>query len=88
MTQITQGNYGKVATKSIARPSLLEEMIKLSEILAKDIPHVRVDWYIVNNHLYFGEMTFFDGSGFEPFDKFEDDQLLGSWITLPDHKIV
>jgi hypothetical protein len=33
-------------------------------------------------------MTFFDGSGFEPFDRFEDDQLLGSWITLPDHKIV
>ena len=88
MTQITQGKYGKVATKSIARPSLLEEMIKLSEILAKDIPHVRVDWYIVNNHLFFGEMTFFDGSGFEPFDRFEDDQLLGSWITLPDHKIV
>ena len=88
MTQITQGKYGKVATKTIARPSLLEEMIKLSEILAKDIPHVRVDWYIVNNHLFFGEMTFFDGSGFEPFDKFEDDQLLGSWITLPDHKIV
>lgn len=88
MTQITQGKYGKVATKSIARPSLLEEMIKLSEILAKDIPHVRVDWYIVNNHLFFGEMTFFDGSGFEPFDRFEDDQLLGSWITLPNHKIV
>jgi len=88
MTSITQGRYGKVATKMVERPTLLDEMIRLSEILAKDIPHVRVDWYIVNNHLYFGEMTFFDGSGFEPFDRFEDDQLLGSWITLPDYKIV
>ncbi len=88
MTQITQGKYGKVATKLASRPALLGEMIRLSEVLAKNIPHVRVDWYIVNNHLFFGEMTFFDGSGFEPFDRFEDDQLLGSWITLPNRKIV
>ena len=84
LTSITQSGSGKVATKVAKCPSLLDEMIRLSEILAKDIPHVRVDWYIVNNHLYFGEMTFFDGSGFDSWGSQEDDLLLGSWIKLPE----
>lgn len=88
LTKITQGSYGESNTTPSPRPHLLDEMIRLSEILAKDIPHVRVDWYIVNNHLYFGELTFFDGSGLGPWDRYEDDLLMGSWITLPEKKIV
>ncbi len=87
-TQITQGTYGKVSNEIAERPALLDDMIKLSEKLAANIPHVRVDWYIVNNHLYFGELTFFDGSGLNPWDRYEDDLLMGSWITLPDKKTV
>lgn len=83
LTGITQGSYGGYNTIPSPKPELLDEMIKLSRNLAEGIPHVRVDWYIINNHLYFGEMTFFDGSGFCPFDRYEDDLLLGSWITLP-----
>ena len=83
ITSITQGSYGAFNTNPSPKPDLLEEMIRLSEILAKNIPHVRVDWYIVNNHLYFGELTFFDGSGLGPWDRYEDDLLMGSWITLP-----
>ncbi len=85
-TSITQGGYGEFSDSVADRPAQLEEMLRLSEILAKDIPHVRVDWYIVDNHLYFGELTFFDGSGLEPWDRDEDDLLLGSWITLPELK--
>ena len=61
-------------------------MIRYAQILAKPFPFVRVDFYWVEDHMYFGELTFFDGSGFEPYDKYEDDLLLGSWITLP-HKV-
>ena len=82
-TTITQGSYGAVSDYNAERPEKLEEMLKLSEILAKDIPHVRVDWYLIENHLYFGELTFFDGSGLTPWDNESDDLLLGSWITLP-----
>ena len=57
-------------------------MLRLSETLTKDMAHCRVDWYVVNGHLYFGELTFFDGSGFDLFDRYEDDLLLGSWINL------
>lgn len=65
------------------KPEQLDEILDLSRVLASGIPHIRVDWYIVNNQVYFGELTFFDASGFEPFDNIEDDIMLGSWIALP-----
>ena len=83
LTNISQVSYGKIVTKIVEPPKLLEEMICLSEVLAKDIPHVRVDWYIVNNHLFFGEMTFFDSSGFDEFIPNEYNIIIGSWIKLP-----
>lgn len=64
-------------------PDSLNEMISLSSILSKGIPHLRVDWYSIYGKLYFSELTFFDGSGFDPFDNSADDELLGSWIELP-----
>lgn len=64
------------------RPSTLNEMLQLSSVLSKDIPHVRIDWYSVYGKLYFGEITFFDASGFEPFDNPNDDVMIGSWIDL------
>lgn len=78
---------GKVRNKNAEftapRPQCLEEMLRLSELLAKDIPHVRVDWYWVDQKLYFGELTFYDGSGLSPFQNVQDDERLGSWIELP-----
>ena len=58
-------------------------MIELSELLTKDMIHARVDWYVVDEKLYFGEITLYDGSGLHCFDNEEDDYLLGSWIRLP-----
>ena len=67
---------------SYPKPVLLEKMLELSEVLSKDTKHLRVDWYIVNNNLYFSELTFFDGSGLDPFDDAKYDYILGSWINL------
>ena len=55
-------------------------MIEFSELLSSDVRHLRVDWYSVGEKLYFGEMTFFDGSGLDAFDNEEDDLMLGNWI--------
>jgi len=63
-------------------PEAIDKMIELSEILAKDMIHARIDWYYLDGKIYFGEITLYDGSGFEPFvDK--DDEFLGSLISLP-----
>ena len=73
----------QISYKATDKVDSLDEMYFLSKILAKDIPHVRVDWYVANKKLYFGEMTFFDSSGFDPFYPEEWDYTLGSWIQLP-----
>lgn len=65
-----------------AKPPQLGEMLALSEKLAQGIRHVRVDWYVVAGRLYFGEITFYDGSGFTTFANDADNYLLGSWVRL------
>lgn len=82
---ISQPGFNLIEIPS-KKPAQLEELIRLSEILAKDIYHVRVDWYIVNEKIYFGEITFFDGSGFDAFTSYEMEEYLGNLIKLPCDK--
>lgn len=67
---------------AIPVPKNLALMITYSKLLAKDIPHVRIDWYEISGRLYFGEITFYDASGFKSFDKIEYDEYLGSLLHL------
>ena len=67
----------------MVKPVFMDEMLALSQVLSQGIPHVRVDWYYANHRLFFGELTFFDGSGFDPFDG-EQDLEIGSWLALPE----
>jgi len=41
----------------------LERALELSKTLATDFDYVRVDWYIHEGHIYFGELTFTPGAG-------------------------
>ncbi|PGY63394.1 glycosyl transferase [Bacillus thuringiensis] len=66
----------------LEKPKNYEKMIKLSELLSREIPFVRVDFYEINGKMYFGELTFYPGSGFEEFTPESYDELLGSWIDL------
>lgn len=66
------------------RPRQLDEILRLSELIAKDMYHARIDWYIEGDKIYFGEITFFDGSGFESFSTPEMERMLGDMINLPE----
>lgn len=70
------------------KPEKISQILEFSRILSKGIPFIRTDFYIVNNKIYFGELTFFPASGFERFEPEECDQILGSWLTLPSEKIL
>ena len=43
-----------------------------------------IDLYNINGAIYFGEMTFFHGSGFEHFKPLEWDYKLGDLLLLPE----
>ena len=73
--------------KKIKKPENYNKMIKLSEKLSKNIPFVRVDWYEINGKLYFGELTFFPGAGFEEFTPEEWDYRLGELLKLPEKNL-
>lgn len=67
---------------SVPKPLLLEEMKDIASKLSVDIPFSRIDLYIVNNNIFFSEITFFPASGFGAFNPKEWDLKLGSLIDL------
>ena len=61
-------------------------MFELAEKLATGTYELRVDFYEVDGAIYFGELTFFDGSGFDKIEPKEWDELFGFWVQLPIEK--
>ena len=72
------------AQEALRKPVTFEKMIDFSKILSKGFPHVRVDFYEVDGHLYFGELTFYHLSGFIPFEPDRWDKVFGDWLKLPN----
>lgn len=70
-------------SKTFERPKNFDKMIELAELLAKDIPFVRIDFYNINGNIFFGEITFFPAAGMGRFEPKEWDKKLGSLIKLP-----
>lgn len=66
------------------KPKCFEQMVELARKLSDGIPHVRVDFYNINGHIYFGELTFYSGSGFVRHEPMEWDEKIGELLTLPN----
>ena len=65
------------------KPKNFEEMVAVAKKLSEGIPHVRVDLYNVDGKVYFGELTFFDGSGINMYVPREYDAIFGKYLKLP-----
>lgn len=66
------------------KPKNYELMYQFAERLAAGTVVLRVDFYEVDGRLYFGELTFFDGSGFDKIEPVEWDYKLGGMVRLPE----
>lgn len=75
---------GPSDNRELPKPASFDEMKELSKKLSSGIPHVRADLYEVNGKVFFGELTFFDSSGIKSYDPPEWDEIIGSWLELPD----
>jgi hypothetical protein len=69
--------------RKIPKPENLSEMIQIAEILSKDFPCARIDLYNEGNRIVFGEITFYDSSGYMIFNPDELDFKLGEKFILP-----
>ncbi len=79
-----QIKFPKGHDRVFPRPENYDEMVEISRKLSKGMPHVRIDLYNANGKIYFGEITFFHGSGMEVFTPLEWDYKFGEYIKLPN----
>lgn len=68
----------------VTLPPFYDEMKKAAEILCKDFPFVRVDFFVANNTWYFAELTFTPGAGMMPFNPEKYDDEWGKMLKLPE----
>lgn len=73
-------------SKKLKKPDVLDEIIRLSKVLSNDFPHLRTDFYIVDNKVYVGEMTFYAGTGFGKWTPESFDREMGEWLDLSNIK--
>lgn len=72
----------------LEKPKNFDLMIEIANKLAKPFPFVRVDFYeSAEGKLYVGELTFYPGGGYEPFQPIEWDYKLGEMLNLPEANI-
>ena len=71
----------------VEKPKNFERMIEIARILSKDFPHVRVDLYNIDGQIYFGELTFYSGSGYKIYVPEEFDFIVGEKFKLPEVRL-
>lgn len=66
----------------IERPEKLDELIQVARVLCEGFKYVRVDLYIINNEVKFGEMTFSPANGMGEWNPPEVNYELGKLLDL------
>lgn len=79
--------YPSDPEREFAKPEVLDELKELCRKVSVGIPHVRSDFFIVDNKIYFGELTFFHGSGYEKTIPEEFNKTIGDWLILPTYSL-
>lgn len=69
--------------KQPPKPKNYSRMVSIAERLSQGFPHVRVDLYNIDGTIIFGEMTFFNASGYMEFEPDSFDFEMGEHFSLP-----
>ncbi|MCI8730339.1 MAG: glycosyl transferase [Lachnospiraceae bacterium] len=73
----------KNSIEKLEKPAEFEKMVEIAERLSKGMIQVRIDMYLLNRKIYFGEFTFFHDAGTSPFKPEKYDFYFGQFIHLP-----
>ncbi len=71
-----------VSLRSFEKPEVFDEMRRMSEALAGDLPFLRVDMYYCSGKVLVGELTLYHYGGFIPFNPPETDKKLGELLNI------
>ncbi|MCZ9874328.1 ATP-grasp fold amidoligase family protein [Brachyspira hyodysenteriae] len=71
----------------LKKPEALNLMIDIAKKISKDFPYfIRIDFYQINEKIYFSEYTFYSDAGIAKFEPEEWDIKLGNIMTIPKNK--
>ena len=72
----------EISGRIIEKPACLKQMLEYAAKLSAPFHHARVDFYIVKEKIYFGEITFTNGAGFDKFSSYGFDLMLGDLLKI------
>ena len=81
LTNINNIGYTSSGFDKTMKISFLDEMLELANKIAEYFIHIRVDFFYCDDKLYVGELTFYDGAGFVPWEN-DGDEKLGNYLKL------
>jgi acid phosphatase class B len=67
---------------ALPKPKNYDKMVEIAEKLSGTFPEVRADLYNINGTIYFGELTFYDGSGYMRFSPDSFDFEMGQKFDI------
>ena len=67
----------------IKMPECLPEMIEASNVLSREFPFVRVDFFLIGDEYKFAELTFTPGACMMPLNPKKYDDEWGAMLELP-----
>ena len=70
--------------QTVNKPCCFNEMCAVASRLSRPFPHSRIDFFVIGERFYIGEITFFNGAGYDRVTPDEYNLLMGSWIALPN----
>lgn len=73
----------KKANNEICKPEGFSKMLEIAKVLSAGFPHVRVDLYNIDGRIIFGELTFYNGSGYLSYTPDSFDYEVGKMFDLP-----
>lgn len=76
-------DYGFVNTLT-PKPSKLDEILDIARKLSHGLMQCRIDLYYVKNRIYFSEITFFSGAGFDSYKPESFDKYLSEKFIIPE----
>lgn len=65
----------------IQKPPYMDKLIAFGELFAEKIDHVRIDFFVTNEEVYFGEFTFTTGGGYQLPHL---NKIVGNYWSFPD----
>lgn len=82
--RINRDGLAAPETFYVKKPECLEKLLFYAERLASPFPFVRVDFYIEDERIIFGEMTFTPAAGLDVNRLAETDIFFGDLLVLPN----